>query len=244
MGYFVNVNTKAYRTYQILDKLGYEQFFNVFRHLKYYKYENIGMESVKETYYDTPNDMLLKSGILLSKIEEGNRCFIRVENKAYDDANISDRQIFVHPIAAKDSIYDHAFYVKDGITSLFLTSFSIDLENVLKQVVPKIKIEAKANVYKILNGAGLKIECALEQRRYYKLAKKKADRATHKNENLIVKLITNDKVFAEEFEKFNNALQKYCKSLLRVDESQSKIAERVLNKQPKPIEPNGKDVKK
>lgn len=233
MGYFVNINTKFFRNYQIVDKSGYDQFFNAFKYLKYYKIEAIGNETLKETYFDTPNDMLKNSGIVLSKIQEGARAYIRVENKAYDEANISDRQVFVHQIPPKDSVYDHAFYVKDGITSLFLTNFSIDLENVLKQVVPKIEIIAHANIYKAINGAGLKMECALEQRTYKKIANKRADRTSFKSENLLVKLITKEKAYLDDFEVFNNAIEKYCKSLLRVDESQSRIAERVLNKRPK-----------
>lgn len=44
----------------------------------------------------------------------------------------------------------------DGITSMFTTNFSVDLENVLKTVQPKLDILTRYSQLKVFSGNGFK----------------------------------------------------------------------------------------
>lgn len=239
MGYFVKINNDTTKKYEAVSSTAFKNFLRFARGLKFQKVSRLGKDVVTETYYDTPAHLLNKSGIILSKFEEGNNIFFKVENTSYLSKvlNKIHKEVFVHKVGANDQLSDHAFYIKDGITSLFSTPFSIDLENVIKNATPKMEVKIVAEIYQVTSGTGMRARVALENKTVKNFETK---RKPYEVQSMTVKLY-NDTVelFKEDFEEFNNLLQKNCKEFLLVDENQFDFATKVT----KPIAPKVKEKK-
>lgn len=239
MGYFVKVDTNTTRHYEAVSQTASKHFLDFCKHLKFQKVVRLGKDVARETYYDTPAHLLNKSGIVLSKFQEGNNCFFKVENASFMSNVLKklQKEVFVHKVGANDKLSDHAFYLKDGITSLFSTAFSIDLENVIKTATPKLEIETVANIYQLTSGTGMRAKFALEKKTIKNLETKRK----YSVEGLTIKLESdNTKIFLDDFDNFNNLVQKNCKEFLPVEENQFDFATKVT----KPIVPKPKEPKK
>ncbi len=244
MGYSVKINSKTTKTYEAVSKTAFKNFLGFAKGMNFQKLIYAGKTVAKETYYDTPAHLLNKSGVVLSKFQEGSTTFFKVENSAYLSKvlNKMQKEVFVHKVGANDKLIDHAFYIKDGITSLFSTSFSIDLENVIKNASPKMEVTVKADVYQLISGTGMRARIALEQKKVVNFETKrkfKVSGLTIKMEN------DNLDLYFKDFEKFNTLLQKNCKEFLLVDENQFDFATKVTKALPPKVkEPKDKKAKK
>ena len=231
MGYFVKINTDTTKKYEAVSDTAFKNFLNFAKHLKFQKITRIGSDAVKETYYDTPAHLLNKSGIVLSRFQEGSNVFFKVENASFMSKvlNKLQKEVFVHKVGASDKISDHTFYIKDGITSLFSTPFSIDLANVVKNAEPKMEVEIKAEVYQLTSGTGMRAKIALEE----KFVKNFETKRKYQVKGLTIKLENNTaQSFKDDFEKFNELLQKNCKEFLLIDENQFDFASKVTKALP------------
>ena len=79
MGYYVRVNNKTTKKYEAVDEKAFKNFLAFARGLKFQKLNYVDGDNCKETYYDTPAHLLTKSGIILSRFEEGSNVFFKVE---------------------------------------------------------------------------------------------------------------------------------------------------------------------
>ena len=238
MGHFVKVNNDTIKKYESVSETGFKNFLAFAKHLKFQKLTHIGGDNAKETYYDTPAHLLNKSGVVVSRFQEGNNVFFKVENASFMSKVLSrlQKEVFVHQVGANDQISDHAFYIKDGITSLFSTAFSIDLENVIKTAVPKMEVEIKAEVYQLTSGTGMRAKIALENKTIRNFETKRK----YKVQSMTIKLENeNVSLFKDDFDNINNLIQKNCKEFILVDENQFDFA----NKVTKAIEPQPKLTK-
>ena len=184
--------------------------------------------------------MLSRSGIVLSRFEEGKNIFFKVENTAFLSKvlNKLEKEVYIHKIGYNDKLSDHAFYIKDGITALFSTPFSIDLENVINNAVPNLIIITKAKIFSVVSGTGMRVSIAEEKTSIKNLETKR----TYAVQGLSVKLDSeNISLFLEEFNKFNEVLQRNCKEFLEINENQFDFAREVTK--PIVIEPKQKKNK-
>ena len=236
MSYFVKINSKITRKYEEAGIAGFKNLRGFLKSLRFQKTLYLGSEVVKETYYDTPDHLLSRSGIVLSKFEEGKNIFFKVENTAFLSKvlNKLEKEVFVHKIGIQDSLSDHAFYIKDGITALFSTPFSIDLENVINNANPNIIVTTKAKIYNIISGTGMRVSLAEESTNIKNLE----TRRTYNVSGLTVKLDSeNISLFLDEFNKFNELLQRNCKEFLEINENPFDFARNVTKQiviEPKP----------
>ncbi len=238
MGYFVKINSETTKKYEAVSPKAFKNFLGFARGLKFQRLSRLGKDYAKETYYDTPAHLLNKSGIVLSRFEEGNSVFFKVENTSYLSKvlNKLSKEVFVHKVGSNDKIADHAFYIKDGITSLFSTAFSIDLENVIKNAEAKLEVSVNAEIYQLTSGTGMRAKIALEDKTIKNLETKRK----YQVQSMTVKLDNdNTELFIKDFEEFNTLLQKNCKDFMLIDENQFDFA----NKVTKPIPPKVKEKK-
>lgn len=244
MGYSVKINSVTTKKYEAVSVTAFKNFLGFAHGLKFQKMSKIGRDFAKETYYDTPAHLLNKSGIVLSKFEEGKNVFFKVENASFLSKvlNKMEKEIFVHKVGAGDKLSDHAFYIKDGITSMFTTAFSIDLENVIKSAEPKMEVSIVADIYQLASGTGMRAKIALETKTIRNLETKRR----YIVQGLTIRLENdNTKLFINDFNKFNELLQRNCKEFMLVDENQFDFATKVTKALPPKVkEKKTKDQKK
>lgn len=239
MGYSVKINSDTTKTYEAVSATAFKNFLEFAKGMAFQKLTKLGNVVAKETYYDTPNHLLNKSGVVLSKFQEGDITFFKVENAAFLSKvlNKLEKEVFVHKVGPTDKLSDHAFYIKDGITSLFSTSFSIDLENVIKNATPKMEVIIDATVYTLISGTGMRAKIALENKKVINFETKRK----YEVQGLTIKMEnSNLELYLKDFEKFNKLIQKNCKDFLLVDENQFDFASKVT----KPVVVQPKEKKK
>ena len=98
MGYFVKIDSSTTKKYEMVGENNFKNILGFLNHMTFHKTSYLGKDFVKEVYYDTPEHLLNKSGIILSRFEEGRNVFFRVENTAFLSKvlNKMEREIFVH----------------------------------------------------------------------------------------------------------------------------------------------------
>ncbi len=213
MGKFVELNSKDIVKYEALTEKPFDKVFALENILKFYKFRYCGQIHTSEIFYDTPNDILYKAGIILSKIQEEDRVFFKVAQMSQSKV-LQSQRVFAHKVGPKDTLKDHSFYLVDGIRGVFSTPFYIDLENVIKNAIPKVASYTLANVYKIISGTGFRSYICMEDTKYENFETKRI----HKSQGLTVKLASPEQ-YMPDFVSFNDAIKKYCKDFVEVHDN-------------------------
>ena len=194
------------------------------------------------TFFDTVDNLLTSTGILLYKTQEGDKFYFKVEKLNFlpNVRKLHKAPIFEHEVLAKDTPSSVAFYIINGIAQLFSTQFFIDLEHVVKMAIPKLKIDIQGVGYKGFSGNGFKCAVEFQSLKYHNFETKKK----HKNLEAVITHPSSDQL-DDDFEVFLERVEKYCKELLpktmtRYDygNNVTKIVEK------KPKEKKNKDKKK
>lgn len=226
MGKFVELLNNGVVKYEALTKKPFDKVFELPRILKFYKYEFFGPVRSSEVFYDTPNDLLYKAGIILSRIQEDDKVYFKVSPSSnLSNIRTNTQKVFAHKVGLKDTLKDHAFYLVDGIKGLFNTPFSIDLENVVKNAIPKIAINVNANVYKVISGSGFRAFMCQEETRYQNFETKRK----YVSHGMTIKL-NGPEQYMKEFVSFNDAIKKYCKEFIEVHDNQYEHAKKITKK--------------
>ncbi len=225
MGKFVKIANKDIVKYEALSNKPFDKIFKLEKILKFYKFQYFGVIRSSEVFYDTPNDLLYKAGVILSRIQEDDRVFFKVSQSSSNKTKIKDQKVFSHKVAPKDTIKDHSFYLVDGIKGLFNTPFNIDLENIIKNSIPKISITITANVYKVISGTGFRAFMCHEDIRYNNHESKRQEKAN----GMTIKLDSPEQYYPE-FQDFNKAIQKHCKEFVEVHDNMYEHAKKITKK--------------
>lgn len=226
MGRFESKNVTGEKYYDALSKKTFGQIMSLDRFLSLYSFEPEGASRIIETYYDTPGKLLERAGLTLSKVVEGNNAYFKVEREYVTSSLPSihrrEEKVFIHDIQPNDDVKKHMYYIIDGITSMYTTSFNIDLENVLKTVVPKMEIMTRYNQIKVFSGNGFKAHMDFEDVLFKNYENKKSV------PRLMVKVsMTSPQTFIKTFEDFNKEIQRYCKTIFDVKETKYQLAVRL-----------------
>ena len=230
MGRMESKSTIGIKYYDVLSKKTFGDIAALDRRLPLYSFENQGGSRLRETYFDTPGKLLERAGLTLCKVVEGNKaCFI-VEKQFSSSSRLTltrrEEKIFVQDIEPNDDVKKHMTSIIDGVTSMFTTNFSVDLENVLKTVQPKLDILTRYSQLKVFSGNGFKGIINFEEVQF-------KNYETRKNvERLMMKVqMTSSQTFISTFEDFNKELQRLCKTIFEINDTKFQIAQRVTNPQ-------------
>lgn len=225
-----NLSEEGINRYDILTNLAEKKILSNARFLSIDDFTLEGRNKYSIIYYDTPENLLTNAGILLYKTwEKGNHYFI-VQRLSIlpSTSKLRRNEIYKHKIDASDTPIMHSFYLINGIVSMFTTQFSIDLENVIKNVKPIIIVNIKGILYKIFSGTGFKANLSFEEVTYINCLNKRKKF----NKELSVELLATQ-TFLPEFKKFIFLLEKYCKDIIPKKESRFNYAKRVTEMIPK-----------
>ncbi|MDD4110692.1 MAG: hypothetical protein PHS54_03975 [Clostridia bacterium] len=223
MGKFETISVEGIKSYTLFSKDSFNKVLAFCRSLPLYSLYGEGKDVTVEIYLDSPNNLLRSAGIILTKVIEDNKACLRVEREEYIPGRKNlfkkEKKVFIHPIGLKDTAFDHSLFLIDGISSMFSTKFHIDLDNVLKTVVPKLEIESRRDHFKVFSGKGFKAEMIYENIRV------KNHDTKRRVELLMLDIVqTSSKINLNEFNDFTFKIEKYCKEVLPIEESKYEIA--------------------
>lgn len=224
MGNFVNVVKEGVRKYIGLTDNPFSKVFEIEKKISLHRFFYEGAYKNQVIFFDTDTNLLEKAGIVLSKTIEPNKAYFKVERQTYLPKTFSKRKeiVFIHEVGQKDKVMDHAFFLSDGIKSLFTIQFTIDLDNVLKNVVPKIIVKSKITNYKVLSGGGFKAKLYFYDSKIKNINTKRTADA-----KLLTVELDSSLNYLPAFNYFNKQIEKNCKELLIFDESLYDYAHRV-----------------
>lgn len=230
MGKFVNVANENQKIYLGLTEKPFSKVLSIEKHLNLHRFIYEGNNTSQIIYFDTPSSLLEKAGIILSKVIEPGKTYFKIQRNLRLPKTFSRKKetVFIHEVGPKDKVTDHAFFLTDGIKSLFTIQFTIDFENVLKSVAPTLIIEGKNTLYKVLSGSGFSCNLYFQSAIVNNLITKR---------NQPIKTLTVELTSAETqvhaFDFFNSKIQKYCKELILFEENIFDYAQRITKPLPK-----------
>lgn len=165
MGAFVELKTQGTKTFVALTDKAMPKILGLEKKISLHRFAFVKQYKSNQVFYDTPTGLLSKAGIILSKTISPDKTYFCVEGQTALFKNFSRKKhrVFIHEVGPKDTVKDHAFYLVDGIKGLFTTQFTIDLENVLKNVKPKIIVDSVNDEYMVLSGGGFQGKITYQQ---------------------------------------------------------------------------------
>lgn len=212
MANLTNQKQNGVKIYDIITPQAEKKIIELSRKLNVDKlvYEKHNHYSI--IFYDTPDNLLTKTGILLYRTIENDLHFLKMEKLSFlpSVSRLRKNELFELEIAPKDTPKSQAFYLINGITAMFSTRFQIDLENVIKAVIPQLEIDIKGSCYKGFSGDGFKCLIEFQNVKY----KNNITKRNFKNKECTVTNISSSKNLVNDFEKFIKNLEKYCKDIL------------------------------
>lgn len=216
MGNFVNVSKEGKKKYLSITENPFMKILAIEKKLSLHRFGFLRKYKQTQIFYDTQTNLLEKAGVALSKKITPEKTYFKVERQSFLPQSLSrkNEKIFIHEVGTKDKVSDHAFYLVDGIKSLFTTSFTVDLENVLKNITPKITISSDVTEYQVLSGGGFKANLKFLQTNIKNLETKRKAKMVS-----VTTTLDCQETYLPAFEYFNNQIEKYCKDLVPFEES-------------------------
>lgn len=241
MASLTNQKQKGVKIYDMITSQADKKMFAITHKLRIDKFVFESRNRWGLTFYDTPDNLLTKTGILLYRAVENDKHFLKIEKLSFlpSVSRLRKTEIFVVEITAKDTPKTQAFYLINGITEMFSTQFNIDLENIIKVVVPKLQVDIVGNSYKGFRGDGFKCLVEFQKAKYKNLVTKRK----FKNEECTV-THTSGKRFDAEFLEFLETLERYCKDILPQSTTRWELGMRMTQEVTKEIKTKSKKQKK
>lgn len=201
--------------------------------LGFYSIEYQGRFKEIETVYDTPNNLLTGSGIVIRKRQNKDRCYFSlIRINSLKNSRTSDRKEFLGECEPKDQPKNFPVQIADKINEIFNSVFTVDLVDVINHCEPYVYYEITGNKYKIISGTGYEAEMSFENFNVRNMRTGK--RAKLRNFSISFPM-------QPEFEKERNqileAIDIYCNELVPLDRNNFEIAEvAVRTRVPKPVQ--------
>ena len=131
--------------------------------LGFYSIEYQGKFKEIETVYDTPNNLLTGSGIVIRKRLNKDRCYFSlIRINSLKNSRTSDRKEFLGECDPKDQPKNFPVQIADRINEIFNSVFTVDLVDVINHCEPYVYYEITGNKYKIISGTGYSAEMSFE----------------------------------------------------------------------------------
>ena len=210
------------------------------------KYQMHYEETIKKrfTYYDTPNQDLKKSNIVLYKTTIGNFNELNMANDkvGYTQrfSNMRMRTNFKHfrtEIKPHDSLMKHKELI-DNFTSMFMSSIGFDPEFLMRKLQVAYTIETKAVEYRSLNVTGLKITYSFDKDIYTNHTNKNSTEA-----HILTIYQHSGEQTDEAFDDLISKLTRYCKELTPTNDTKILLARESTQSNRNPINLDKKNGK-
>ena len=212
------------RRYEMLDKKAKNEVMNMLDFFGRYQIRDDGKVFKQYIYYDTDNLDLYKSGIALFRtVINGKHSLTMTLEKLYNEDNkflqsYSNKRNEID-IEPRNSIFDYPDFLRNSFKNMWDGFLNLDPDYLLKKLKLAYTIETESSEYKLINGTGLKATLSFDSDKYLNHENKRKASSLfltvyqHSREN------TND-----EYENLLSKLEKYCKSLTRIQDSKIELA--------------------
>lgn len=217
---FYEIYVKDKQAEQIISKIKLFDIYDVSRKVCYNR---------EIIYYDTPDDKLKVANILLSKdtIINGTKKNSNSSSKLIIEKNIEDAENekfikmfesyqFSKDIPSNQSPQENISFLNDSLARLLFERMDIDPEFIFRKAVPEYKISIYNESYRIVNVNGFKCNIIIEHTTFNNLKNKRENFVTFVHVQECEDSISNN------FDDFITRLEKYCKCILRINESKYK----------------------
>lgn len=184
------------------------------------------------TFYDTPDNRLSMAKLILSTDKEGSNNEIVLEKNLEGDPNAKYIKLFdiykiSTPITQTSEPANNIPFLSESLPRLFQTPMNLDPEFIFRKVVPKYKVYINNENYKIVNVNGFKVILTIEDTTFHNLTNNR------KNYVKFVRVREAEDSLSHELDDFIVRLEKYCKFILRIDESKYNQCVRMTRDLPK-----------
>lgn len=227
MGILIDRYSDDVKTWDVFSVGSFARILEVEQFLSTYVFEYEDSSNEQRTFFDSPNGLLERAGISLCKVvNPKGESYVKIEKENYlptaSKIKIETEKTFIQNIKAKDFLTDHNIELARGISTMFSTSLAIDLDHVIKTLVPKITATIKKKTYKVFSGNGFKAEMRFEEILFKNTETKKSA------VSLLMKIELKSPVsFREQFADFCLKMEKYCKEIAENRQSKFQIARRL-----------------
>ena len=220
-----------------------EQYYEVFKknaEKEIYKVIKIfaGYNTTKEEkykrqiiFYDTEDNILRSSKIILSTDTIGNKRDIILERDIENSPNkkfikMFEKYRFVKSVDAKSEPVNNLEFLSYSLSRCFTEPLTFDADSLFKNVVPKMYVDMKNQDYKMVNIKGFKARLTIEQVTFRNVDTKRENYV-----NLLrIKEEPDSTCGDVYFEELNRRLAKQCKFLFAIDESKYSHSFRMTKK--------------
>ena len=196
-------------------------------------------ETIKKTftYYDTPNNDLRKSNIVLFKTQIGNFTELNMATEKLSSTHRynlrTNYKHYTKQIKPHDSILKHKEFLIDNFTNMFLSSFNFDPEFLMRKLQVAYTINTTAIEYRSLNVMGLKITYSFDNDLYTNHFNNRRN-----NASILTIYQHSGPKTDEDFEDLMSKLTRYCKELTPTDDTKIQIARESTQDNPNPVNLN------
>ena len=212
-------NVKTYH-YMIM---GYETFPRILKtlseELAFYRFSRQNDVIGKEIMYDIPNNTLTDAGIVLSKQYENGRVMFKVRKLSFlpDEMKMPSKKFILQELDSDAEPRDYSLEISSAIENSFSSPFTIDLDAIVREVVPKIEVDIKSEHYLIIG------QLFYEHTTYKDVeTKKKVEK-----EGVVLKLPT-DEIYEAENKKILDIIDRKVKALGLYNMSRYELAKKAL----------------
>lgn len=196
-------------------------------------------ETIKKTfiYYDTPDNDLRKSNIVLFKTQIGNFTELTMSTEKVSTSVRyrlrTNEKTFKKPIKPHDSIFKHKTFLMNSFKEMFLSSLNFDLEFFLKKLRPSYTISTTSEEYRSLKVTGLKMTYSFDTDTYTN-----HNTQTSVKDNILTIYQHSPEHTDEDFADIISKLTRYCKELTPTEETKIALARRKTSAstQPKAVD--------
>lgn len=194
--------------------------------LPYYSFKYTGKIKGEEIIYDTRSGLLTSAGLVLSKQKGGDGIFFKVRkiSNLPEELRKPSSKLALSECLPNAVPSDYSLQVASAINDAFSNIFTIDLAEVVRQTIPKIKITVKARVYEIAGGTGFRGKVLFEKAIFKDMITKK--RVVKKG--VTFQLPMENKLDIADSEIILAGIERNCKGLIPYRESRFEIAQRLL----------------
>ena len=212
--------------------MGYETFPKALKtlsqELSFYRFERKPDVNGKEIMYDLANNALFDNGIILSKLYENGKVMFKVRKLSFlpGEVNMPSKKFVLQEIDNDAEPKDFSLQISSAIENSFSTPFTIDLDAVVREVVPKIEVDIESERYLIIGGTGYRGELCHEFVTYRDLATKKKV----KKEGVILKL-PYDEIYQKENEYILDVIDRKVQGFGLYNMTRFELAQKALYSQ-------------
>lgn len=177
MGKLYLLDGKGKREFTVFSKKAFKKIEKLGKVMPEFAFNYSRTDTSVYTYYDSPSRLLKTAGVIFSKVVKGDHAVFRIDSTRPPISKY-EKKVYVpkrytHEISAEEKVIEHLYFLTEGIESVLYSKVSIDLENVLKSVVPLLIISIKRKKFLVSNGTGFKAEIAFEYATYDNLETKR-----------------------------------------------------------------------